>query len=217
MSKIILSPLTAPIAIIFYIGLIFLYCALNVGAQPADFIFHFTENGMEVLTYSGYLVSFIIVLALYKDFQTSEFKGSYLLFLFLTFCAVLREMGVQHWIPSQDTTAFKLRFFTNPDNPIGEKLLSAFLLVTVAGVIIYLLVRYLPRLIKGFFAFNPICWTVCSLGGIGVLCKIADRFPSNYWKSTGEQLDINTHAWIELFEESSEATLPLLFAFAVIQ
>lgn len=212
-----MSPLLAPLFIILYIGLIFGYCALSGAGQYADFIFHFTDTKMEFLTYSGYALTFLIVLFFYKDFDTPERKKSYLMFLFLTFCAVLREMGIQHWLPSKDTTAFKLRFFTNPDNPISEKLLSAFILITVLGVVLYLLIKYLPFLIKGFFKLNTVCWTVCSLGGIGVLCKIADRFPSNYWKSTGTQLDPETHAWIELFEESSEATLPLLFAMAVIQ
>ena len=116
-----------------------------------------------------------------------------------------------------DTTAFKLPFFTNPNNPLHEKLIASYILLVVAIVVIYLLVRYLPILFKSFFRFNPIAWTVATLGGTGIVCKIADRFPGNYKKIMETPLDPSIHAYIELFEETTESALPLLFALALIQ
>lgn len=213
MKKLLLHPLFATGFIMMYIGVFALYCF----GENADFIKGFTSGGMEVITYTGYALSAVIVLAFAEDFNNNKWLPSYGAFLFLLGCAVLREMGIQHWIPSKDSTAFKLRFFTNPNNPIGEKLLSAAILLTVISVVIWLLVKYTRPVIKGFFNFNPVCWTIAAMGGIGIVTKFADRFPGNYRKSVGEALDPMVQSWIVLFEESGEATLPLLFAIAVIQ
>lgn len=213
MKKFVLNPLFAPFCVILYMGVFFLYC-LNKTAQG---IFDFVDGPFDVITYGGYLGGGLMILCFYKDYKTPFQKRSYFLFLFLLVCAVLREAGIQHWIPSQDSTAFKIRFFTNPANPIGEKILSLFILATVCGVVVYLLIKYVPAIIRGFFKLNPVYWTVCTFGGMGIISKFADRFPSNYWKSTGVQLDPMVHAWVELFEETGEATLPLLFALGVVQ
>lgn len=213
MKKFFLSPFFAPIFVITYVGIL---CSFFIGKEEAV-ILGFTDFLMEIITFSGYALTFMIVLCFYKDFNTLEKRKNYGLFLFLLIAAVLREMGVQHWIPSKDTTAFKLRFFTNPDNPLSEKLLSAALLISVFSVIIYLLVKYLPSLIRGFFKMNTICWTICTLGGTGVVAKFADRFPSNYVKWAKEPLDPFIKGHFTLLEETSEAALPLLFAIAVVQ
>ncbi len=213
MKKIVLHPLFAGAFITVYIGLFMIYCF----GHNAGFIKGFTDHVTEVTTYLGYAISACIVLGFYRDFNGPKLRYSYLAFLFLLVCAVLREMGIQHWIPSKDTTAFKLRFFTNPDNPVGEKIFAAIILCIVIGVVIWLLIKYTRPLIKGFFQFNPICWTVATMGGIGIVTKFADRFPGNYRKAVGESLDPTMQAWIVLFEETGEATLPLLFAIAVIQ
>ena len=213
MKKILLHPLFATVFVVMYVGIFALYCL----GGSADFVKGFTSGGMEVITYTGYAISAIIVLAFAKDFNSKKLLPSYIAFLFLLGCAVLREMGVQHWIPSKDTTAFKIRFFTNPNNPIGEKIFAGVILLMVISVVVFLLVKYTPTVIKGFFKFNPICWTVAAMGGIGIVTKLADRFPGNYRKAVGESLDPFVQSWIVLFEESGEATLPLLFAIAVIQ
>lgn len=213
MKKLILHPLFAGLFILLYIGTFMSYCL----GQSAIFIHNFTDTVTEITTYIGYAISAVIVLIFAKDFATKKLFPSYIAFLFLLGCAVLREMGVQHWIPSQDTTAFKLRFFTNPNNPLGEKLFAGCILLVVIGIVVWLLIKYTPTLIKGFFKFNPICWTIASMAGIGIVTKFADRFPGNYRKSVGESLEPLTQSWIVLFEEVGEATLPLLFAIAVIQ
>ncbi|MBR5130847.1 MAG: hypothetical protein IKV03_06465 [Alphaproteobacteria bacterium] len=213
MKKLLLHPLFASVFVLLYVGIFALYCF----GETAAFIKGFTGGVMEIITYTGYTLSAVVVLAFAKDFNTKKLLPSYVAFLFLLGCAVLREMGVQHWIPSKDTTAFKIRFFTNPNNPIEEKILSAVILLTVISVVVWLLVKYTPTLIKGFLKFNPICWTIAAMGGVGIVTKFADRFPGNYRKAVGESLDPLAQSWIVLFEESGEATLPLLFAIAVIQ
>lgn len=216
MRQFILHPLFAPAFIILYVLLAVLYILIG-GATDTDFINAFTSGAMEYITYAGYAVTACIALWFIRDFQTPKLRLSYAMYLFLLACAVLREMGAQHWIPSKDSTAFKIRFFTNPNNPIGEKILAASILALVIGVVLYLLIKYTKPLMRGFFKFHPICWTVASLGGIAVVSKFIDRFPSNYYKAVGTKLEPLTHAWSVLIEESSEATIPLMFAIAVIQ
>lgn len=213
MKKIFLSPLFAPFFVLFYVaGFGFVYLQ-----QSAHEIMDFTSGLMEIVTYVGYVISFAVMLFAARDFKTSEKQRDYCLFFFLLICAVLRESGIQHWIPSKDTTAFKIRFFTNPNNPLSEKLLAAFLLLLVAGTVGYLLIKYLPRLIRGFFHFETVCWTICTLGGTGVVAKFFDRFPSNYADMTGSRLSENIIALFSFIEETSEGTLPLLVAMALIQ
>lgn len=118
---------------------------------------------------------------------------------------------------STDTTAFKLRFFTNSNNPIDEKIIAAFILITVLGIAAYLIVYYTPKIIKGFFKLNPLYWTICTLGGMGILAKVFDRIPGNYRKIVGHFMDQPPKAFFGLLEEISETTLPLLVAFAFIQ
>lgn len=212
MQKILQNPLLAPICVILFVAAFFL-TQLNA---DADAIFHFTETTLDTITYAIYALTAVVIVWAARDFKGMQFKV-FLLFVFLFICALLREMGVQHWLTKTDTTAFKLPFFTNPNNPLYEKLVAGYILLVVALVIIYLLVRYLPLLIKSFFKLDPVAWTVCTLGGTGVVCKIADRFPSNYKKMMGAPLDPSIHAYIELFEETTESALPLLFALALIQ
>ena len=217
MRKLILSPLFAPAFILTYVGFFVFYIFASNANTDAYAIKAFTSGSMEFITYFGYTLTAVIVLALISDFDTPKLHLPYAMFLFLLAMAVLREMGAQHWIASQDTTAFKLRFFTNPNNPIEEKLFSASILIFVIGIVVYLLIKYTKPLISGFFKFNPVCWSVASLGGIAIVSKTIDRFPGNYRKYTGESLEPLIQAWSVLLEETSEATIPLMFAIAVIQ
>ncbi len=217
MRKLILSPLFAPAFILIYVGFFVFYIFATGAASNTSEINAFTGGAMEFITYFGYTLTAVIVLAFIGDFDTPKQHLPYAMYLFLLACAVLREMGAQHWIPSQDTTAFKLRFFTNPNNPLEEKLLSASILIFVIGIVLYLLIKYTKPVIHGFFKFNPICWSVASLGGIAVISKTIDRFPGNWRKYTGDSLEPLTQAWSVLLEETSEATIPLIFAIAVIQ
>lgn len=212
MKSILLNPLLAPLCVLCYVTLLFLW---NINQSASD-IFLFCDTVLEFTTYLSYGIGLLVALWFYKDFGR-HMRLPYLLFLFLLFCAALREMGIQHWLTSTDTTAFKIRFFTNPTNPLSEKILAASILATVGGVVLYLLIRFIPSIIKGFFKFNPLYWTICTFGGTGIVCKIADRIPGNYRKATGVSMDPYLHSLFELLEESTESLLILLFALAIIQ
>lgn len=176
----------------------------------------YTETTLESVTHITYCLSLPVILWCVRDFKGPGMKH-YILFVFLWICGLLREAGIQHWLTSTDTTAFKLRFFTNPNNPIGEKIVAAFVLITVLGIAAYLIVYYTPKIIKGFFRLNPLYWTICTLGGMGILAKVFDRIPGNYRKIVGEFMPPPHRAFFGLLEEISETTLPLLVAFAFIQ
>lgn len=79
----------------------------------------FTADGgfVDVAGYVGYAALLVV---LWKNRGVLE-KRSFRMFVFFAVSAVLREAGIQHWIASRDTTAFKIRFFLNPYNPLHEK------------------------------------------------------------------------------------------------
>lgn len=207
--------LTAPIILLIFLatclGMSFLFNPIH------PITFFTTEGAIETITYAMYGVALITMVIFGRDFINTPQQTSYILFLVLWLAALLREMGIQHALTSTDTTAIKLRFFTNPNNPLSEKIVTAILVLSVVGVILKLLIQYTPKIIRGFFNFNPVYWTICTFGGIGVVSKIADRFPSNYYKSTGTKLTESTEIWFKLIEEAGEACLPLLFALALWQ
>ncbi len=212
MKQIILNPLFAPACVLIYIGLFF----VGQITADADAIFAFTSSATEVITYAAYALAGVVALFCLRDFRGKQLLP-FGLFVFLFICALLREMGAQHWLTKTDSTAFKIRFFTNPNNPLSEKIIAFAILAVVVTAVLYLLIRFVPGLVKGFFRLNPITWTVATLGGTMVMAKIADRLPGNYRKMMDMPMDPSVHAYIELLEESSESTLPLLFACALIQ
>ncbi|ASM40355.1 hypothetical protein CSPB12327_00735 [Campylobacter sp. RM12327] len=177
--------------------------------------FYKVEGGLDFITYFMYFLSFFIVI-----YYKSAFKKhmiDFYLFMFLFIVAFLRESGAQSWIPSKDTTAFKIRFFTNPDNPLIEKIVSLIIIVVLLVVVGYLLKKYFVKIFKGFFKFDTLYLTVVTFGVIGILSKIADRFPSIYNKVVGVEIQGDFEILLLLIEEGLEAMLPALFAIGVMQ
>lgn len=215
MKKVLLSPLFAPVATVLAVGLCIV---LSWILHPGNPTFFFDEDGEnEFITYACYGIGLIVALGYARDYLKTDRQVSYFALLFLWLSALLREAGIQHWLTDHDTTAIKLRFFTNPNNPLSEKIVAAVLVVVVLGTAVWLLCRYMPGLFRGFFALNPLAWTVATFGGVGIVSQFADRFPSNYFKATGVRLDDTVIYWFKAVEESGEATLPLLFALGFIQ
>ncbi len=212
LNKPFLNCLLAPTIVLIIVSLTFLI----IGVQSTDSINNYITLFLEPFTYCCYAFAFGVIICHLKPFQTRQQKTHISLFFILYVCAILREMGIQHWLTKTDTTAFKLRFFTNPNNPIDEKIVSALLLITVFSIILYLLIYYFPKIIRGFFNLNPIYWTVATLGGTGIVCKFADRLPSNLMK---HNIDLSVHirALTELFEETTEFCLPLICAIGFVQ
>ena len=213
MKKLFLCPVFAPfIAIVAFtiFGICAWYSYFNGDAS-------FMHDGCagDILTYLMYVLAFVVMAVCFKDFKGKY--QDYTLFIFLLLCAVFREAGIQHLLTSTDTTAFKFRFFTNPNNPLWEKCRAAFLLIVVLGVALIILLKYFPKIWKGFWAKNPVYWTICTLAVSGILGKISDRLPSKYATFAGHRLSEYEIYWYSIGEEGLEMCLPLLVAIAVWQ
>ena len=205
--------LLSPILFVVW-ALVLTFLMLVLSAQTIDTI---TQDWhiIDCTNYTLYLMAFLSFIICRKDFA-GKYK-EWMLMIILLITAVLREMGAQHWLTEHDTTAIKLRFFTNPNNPLSEKIITALVVLAVVGAALYLLIKNIRFLIRGVFKFNPIAWTVGGLFGTAVVSKIFDRLPGNIKKYTGSPLDFDTHMNIQIFEEGFEMLLPAMVILAIWQ
>ena len=209
------SPFFAP-------GLMILLGALPLGLwlclPPQDCYWVVQENG---LVETATVVLYALAAALLIWFRPADNSRAqdiaFMVFLFLIVSLMLRELDAQLWIPSQDTTAFKINFFRNPKNPIGEKILAGGIVLIYIGVAIYLLRRYALFLIRGVFRLKTLPWTIGTLGAITLFAKIVDRMPANYQKATGIAYTVSEHALSSAIEECYEMYMPVLIILAIIQ
>lgn len=214
MKKIFMSPLFMPVAFVLLWGA---FMAGVYHLYPND-ILSITEEGgiIEDITHFGYVVLIAVLLVLCDNFQ--DRIKTWAMLLFLSMCALLREQGIQHHLSKTDTTPFKSRFFLNPNNPLSEKIIFGLVLLIVAGAVIYLAVKYSKHLVRSFFQFNPVTWSIAVLCTVGVCAKWVDRFPSNWKKAhNGVALPEQTYAICQLMEESSEMFLPYIAVGALYQ
>lgn len=145
-------------------------------------------------------------------------------FSLITLAAVCRELD---WhkalvdvsaIPGATAgTPFKMRFLTNPANPLGDRLLvlACFVLVITlcGGTLLY----FLPKLWKGLFRLQPVCWSVAFLGGTCILVQAVDRAPSVLRKKFGIVLSDPVRSLLSVLEEGQELLLPLFVMLALVQ
>ena len=215
MKKLFLSPFWG---IFFTIVCLALYCGLSYIFRLKYGVFDIEEIGVtDALTNLFYGVAFGIVVCMYKDFNTTSQKRTYGALLFLWFFTLLRELGLQHWLAVNDSTAIKLRYFTNPDVPMYAKTVSALTVLLVVTVIGYLLWKHFKQMVIGFFKLVPMYWTIATFGALGLATQLADRFPAHYRKATGESLQEPICFALKILEEGGESILPLLFAMAFVQ
>jgi hypothetical protein len=117
-------------------------------------------------------------------------------------------------------TPFKMRFLTGGGIPIGAKALALAYFVLFFGVFAALLAYFFMRLMKGFFRFHPVAWTVCFLGGSGVMVQLFDRLPAWYRHandiSKSELADSFT-AFCTAFEEGGEMLIAAFALLAILQ
>lgn len=180
--------------------------------------FDIEEVGVtEVLTYLFYGFAAGVASCFAKDFLNSPRQSTYFALMFLWLSALLREMGIQHWLTTHDSVVTKTRFFTNPANPLYEKIIAGTLMLLVIAVFAWVLFKNLKHLVSGFLKFQTIPWTVAVFGILATVTQIADRFPANYMKATGTALAEPVIFILKIFEEGGESLLPLLFALAFIQ
>lgn len=118
-------------------------------------------------------------------------------------------------------TPFKMRFITSPVVPIGAKLVSLSYFVLFFGVFAALLAYYAVKLFKGFLRFHPVAWTVCFLGGSGVLVAVFDRLPAWYRHAKGisknELLTGGFASFCTCFEEGMEMMIAVFALLAILQ
>ncbi|MBQ9693751.1 MAG: hypothetical protein IJV69_03245 [Kiritimatiellae bacterium] len=172
---------------------------------------------IEIGTYCAYLLSFVALAYFSKDHLHTSRRRSFLAIAFLWCVALVREMGAQHWLTAHDTTAVKIRFFTNPANPLSEKIIVGGILLVLIIIAVSLLVKHIRQMVVGFFKGDAFYWTLATFGGFGILSQIVDRFPSRYSKRYGELLPEPTLFGCKVFEECSEMLLPILFIVALWQ
>ena len=218
MKKYLTSHLTTPI-FFSLIWLTWMCCIFIFQSDNLASLIDKNSGFLEEITNWAYLPLLFAYICFAKLFwaKGKSARTDFVLFVALGIAAFLRENGIQHWIPSKDTTAFKSRFFLNPDNPLSEKILAGFLLLLLLAVILYLALKYTKHLISSFFKMDPTTWSIATLCTLGVFGKFIDRFPSNYKHSAGvplpEQLTIN----LGIVEETSEIMLPLIASFILLQ
>ncbi len=205
--KIFLSPFFMPISFfvlwLSFIGIIYFGFESDV--------LTFTKEGgvIEYVSHTGYIILIAVLLWTCDDYQ-DKIK-SWGIYLFLAICCFLREGGIQHHLSKTDTTPFKSRFFLNPNNPIGEKIVFGAVLLLILGVVLYLAIKYSKHLVSSFFKLNTLTWSIAVLCVVGVAAKIIDRFPSN-WRKAHDGVPLSDEIFMicQLLEESSEMFLPYL-------
>lgn len=215
MKKILVSPFFVPT----FFALVWLswVCVLFVfGYDNLPYILE--EHGpLEIVTHWAYAPLLLTFLATAYYFIKNNQKLDFALFVLFGITAFLRELGAQHWLASRDTTAFKSRFFLNPNNPLSEKIIAGAILIALVAIIIYLAKKYGKHLVVSFFKMNATTWSVATLCTFGIFGKIIDRLPANYRKANGvslpEQMEIN----LKIIEETSETMLPLIAAAVLLQ
>lgn len=145
-------------------------------------------------------------------------------FSLITFIAVARQLD---WhkamvqvsnLPGATTgTPFKMRFLTNPVNPLSDRLIVLFTFIVVIAVCATTLIAFAKPLFKGFFKRQPVCWSIAFLGGTTVLIQFFDRLPSIFRKKLHIQLSEPCRSLFSLLEEGLEVILPLLVILALLQ
>ena len=214
-KKFFMNPLFAVSVLI--VGMIFYFCICYFfrflyGPYDLD-----QSGAPDALTYLFYGMAFSVLMCFYKDYVNTPRQGTYWGLIFLWLVTLLREMGAQHWLAINDTTALKINYFKNPLVPFYGKLISAFVILSIVSVIVYLFYKNLKKMVKGFFKFNPMYWTIATFGGWGAITQIADRLNSNLAKYTGERLSEPALFFVTIIEEGGESLLPLLFIIALVQ
>lgn len=215
-SKIFKSPIFGVLFILvamsLYFGISYLFRAFvgpfdiqNVGAT-------------EISTYLFYGFGGGIIFCCAKDFLSDSSKiKTYSAIVFIYIMMIFRDMGAQGWLTSHDTVITKIRFFTNPNNPLYEKVIAAIVMGTIIVVFLYVLIKHIKPLTKGLVKFEAIPWTFVTFFVWMVLTQIIDRFPAEFLKATGVGLAEPIRFAMKIFEEGGESLLPLLIAIMFLQ
>lgn len=117
-------------------------------------------------------------------------------------------------------TPFKMRFITGSGIPLGAKALALAYFTLFFGVFAAMLAYFFPRLVKGFFRFHPVAWTMCFFGGSGVMVQLCDRLPAWYRHAKNlpkSDLSDSFTAFCTAFEEGGEMLIAAFALLAILQ
>lgn len=104
-----------PVSVIFSAVYLVLLSALVWYFRASLGYFSMEDNLiLESFTYVFYGLAFGVAISHAGDFWQTPKQGTYVLLLLLWLTALLREMGMQHWLTRTDTTAIKIRFSQIP-------------------------------------------------------------------------------------------------------
>lgn len=203
---------------IFVVAALAVYYAISYIFSFKYGFFDIEEVGVtEVTTYLFYGFAAGVATCCAKDFWKTPDWNTFCALIFLWCAALLRELGIQHWLTSHDTVITKSRFFTNPNNPLYEKVIAGLLMSLVLLVLIIVICKCAKKFISGLLKFNAVPWTAATFIVFAIITQIIDRLPANYMKATGVALSDHVFFICKIFEEGGESLLPLLFAIALIQ
>ena len=215
MKKFFMNPLFASCFVIVSMALYFGVCyAIRFKYGPYDLD---ASGATDALTYLFFGMAFATLIALQDDYMGTPRRSTYFGLIFLWFVTLFREMGAQHWLAINDTTAIKINYFKNAAVPFYGKVISAAVILSVVSVIGFLFYKNFKKMVKGFFKFDPMYWTIATFGGWGAITQIADRLNSNLAKYTGERLSEPALFFVTIIEEGGVSLLPILFIIALIQ
>lgn len=145
-------------------------------------------------------------------------------FSLLTFFAICRELDWHKLLVKASQlpgatsgTPFKMKFLTNPNNPLADRLVVAACFALVIALCGGTLLYYIRRLLKGLFKLHPVCWSMAFFGGTIILVQVVDRLPAILRHDAGIRISDRWHALTTALEEGQELMLPLLVILAILQ
>lgn len=203
--------LTRPYAAVVFTVLFALGCLLML-FLPLDELKHWTsEEGLfEQASWVVYFAVAATCLLLVRDDVR----------LYGTSAVVVLAMGARELDLHRRFTTdsmLKSRYYLKVQAPLIEKLLAGAVVLALTAVVLYMLVRYLPLLLRRLRERSPAAITLATSFVVLVLTKIADRLPDVMRHDFGAVVP----AWLlhlqAVYEEPLESTLPLLFLLAIVQ
>lgn len=113
-------------------------------------------------------------------------------------------------------TVFKMRFLKADGFPLMSKLFVLLFFAAFFVAVIVPLVRYIVPLVKGFFKFEPVAWTMACFGGVSTVVLLVDRLPANL-RHADVAVSDSLLALMKAFEEGGEMLMALLALLAILQ
>ena len=113
-------------------------------------------------------------------------------------------------------TVFKMRFLKADEIPFMPKLFVFLFFVAFFAAVVVPLARYIVPLVKGFFKFEPVAWTMAFFGGVSTMVLTVDRLPANL-RHANISVSDSVLALMTAFEEGGEMLMALLALLAILQ